>query len=106
MDFIENISIMLGGIHFKEQDIMIVVRSFYIGSKEDMENKQEIVIHDATKLHPRDQQRISIVDKYNQGRQVILKMRKLKLTLKNMLPLLKMTLELMLERRRPIKDQK
>ena len=49
---------------------MNVVISFYSGSEEDMENKKKVVIHDATKLHPRDQQRMSIVDKSNKDRQV------------------------------------
>lgn len=97
---------MLGGNYFIEQNIMNVVSSFYLGSEEDMENKQKIVIHDATKLHPRDQQRMSIVDKSSKGRHVTLKMRKLKLKVKNMFPLLRMKLELMLERIRAIKDQK
>ena len=48
---------MLGGIHFIEQDIMNVINSFYLGSEEDMANKQKVVIHDATKLHPRDQKK-------------------------------------------------
>ena len=45
---------MLGGIHFIEQDIMNGVTGFYSGLEENMKKKQKIVIHDATKLHPRD----------------------------------------------------
>ena len=61
---------MLGGIYFIEKYIMNVVSSFYLGSEEDMENKQKMVIHDTTKLHPRDQERMYIVDKSRKGRQV------------------------------------
>jgi len=35
-----------------------------------MTNKQKKVLHDATRLHPRDQQRIPIVDKTSKDRQV------------------------------------
>jgi len=49
----------LGGIHFIEHDIMKVVSSFYSMSEEDMENKQNVVIDDATKLHPKDQKNAS-----------------------------------------------
>ena len=52
-NFIENISIMLGGIYFIEQYIMNVFTSFYSGLEEGMENKKKVVIHDATNLHPR-----------------------------------------------------
>ena len=61
---------MLGGIHFIEQDIMKFVNSFYSGLEEDMANKQKVVIHDATKLHPRDKKKRPPVDKSSKGRQV------------------------------------
>jgi len=61
---------MLGGIYFIEQYIMNVFTSFYSGLEEGMENKQKKVIHDATKIHPRDQQRMSIVDRSNKARHV------------------------------------
>lgn len=48
---------MLGGIHFIEHDIMKVVSSFNSVSEEDMAYKKNVVIHDATKLHPRDQKK-------------------------------------------------
>lgn len=96
---------MLGGIYFIEHDIMNIVNSFYLESEEDMANNQNIVIHDATKLYSSDQKRMPIVDKSSKGRNLLLKMRKLKLTLKNMLPLMRMRLELMFERRRAIKHQ-
>jgi len=38
---------------------MKVVSSFYSMSEEDMENKQNVVIDDATKLHPKDQKNAS-----------------------------------------------
>jgi len=48
---------MLGDINFIENDIINIVSSFYSVSEEDMANKQNVVIHDATKLHPRDQKK-------------------------------------------------
>jgi hypothetical protein len=36
---------------------MKVVRHFYSVSEEDMENKQNVVMDDATKLHPKDQKK-------------------------------------------------
>jgi len=39
-------------------------------SEEDMENKQNVVIDDATKLHPKDQKKRPLVDKYSKGKQV------------------------------------
>ena len=49
---------------------MKVVSSFYSVSEEDMENKQNVVIDDATKLHPKDQKKRPLVDKSSKGRQV------------------------------------
>ena len=39
-------------------------------SEKDVENKQNVVIHDATKLHPRDKKKRPLVDKSSKGRQV------------------------------------
>ena len=36
---------------------MKVVSSFYSVSEEDMENKKNVVIDDATKLHPKNQKK-------------------------------------------------
>ena len=50
---------------------MKVVSSFYSVSEEDMANKKNVVIHDATKLHPRDQKKKNpLVDKFSKCRQV------------------------------------
>lgn len=50
---------------------MKVVSSFYSVSEEDMENKQNVVIDDATKLHSKNQKERPLVDKYSKGKQVI-----------------------------------
>ena len=52
---------------------MKVVNNFFLVSKEDMENKQKVVIHDATKLRLRNQQRIYILDKASKARHVTFK---------------------------------
>ena len=49
---------------------MKVVSSFYSMSEEDMENRQNVVIDDATKLHPKDQKKKTLVDKSSKGKQV------------------------------------
>jgi len=49
---------------------MKVVSSFYSVSEEDMENKQNVLIDDTTKLHRKDQKKMPLVDKSNKGRQV------------------------------------
>ena len=49
---------------------MKVVSHFYSVSEEDMENKQNVVIDDAKKLHPKDQKKRLLVDKSSKGRQV------------------------------------
>ena len=48
---------MLGGIHYIEHDIMKVVSHFYSVSEEDMKNMENVVIDDATKLHPKNQKK-------------------------------------------------
>ena len=49
---------------------MKVVSSFYLVSEEDMENKQNVVIDNATKLHPKNQKKRPLVDKSSKGKQV------------------------------------
>jgi len=48
---------------------MKVVSYFYSVSEEDMENKQNVVIDDVTKLNPNDQKKRPLVDKFSKGRQ-------------------------------------
>ena len=52
---------------------MKVISSFYSVSEEDMENKQNVVIDDATKLHPKNQEKRPLVDKSSKGKQVTFK---------------------------------
>ena len=49
---------------------MKVVTSFYSVLEEHMENKQNVVIDDATKLHPKDQKKRPLLDKSSKGKQV------------------------------------
>ena len=49
---------------------MKVVSSFYLVSEEDMENKKNVVIDDATKLHLKNQKKRPLVDKSSKGKQV------------------------------------
>ena len=81
---------------------MEVVSSFYSVSKEDMENRQNEVIDNATKLHPKNQKEGLWWINLARVNKLLLRTMKLKLTIKHMLSLLKMTLEL----RRVIKIQK
>ena len=61
---------MVGGIHYIENDIMNVVSHFYSVSEEDMQNMENVVIDDATKLHPKNQKKRHLVDKSSKGKQV------------------------------------
>ena len=49
---------------------MKVVSDFYLVSEEDMENMKNVVIDDATKLHPKNQKKMPPVDKSSKGKQV------------------------------------
>ena len=49
---------------------MKVVSSFYSVSEENMENRQNEVIDNATKLHPKNQKKRSLVDKSSKGKGV------------------------------------
>lgn len=49
---------------------MKVVSSFYSVSEEYMENKQNVVIDDATKLHAKNQKKRPLVDKSSKSKQV------------------------------------
>ena len=49
---------------------MKVVSDFYLVSEEDMENMKNVVIDDATKLHPKNQKKRPLVDKSSKGKQV------------------------------------
>ena len=49
---------------------MKVVSNFYSVSEEDMENMKNVVIDDATKLHPKNQKKRPLVDKSSKGKQV------------------------------------
>ena len=49
---------------------MKVVSHFYSVSEEDMENMENVVIDDATKLHPKNQKKRPLVDKSSKGKQV------------------------------------
>ena len=49
---------------------MKVVSSFYSVSEENMENRQNEVVDNATKLHPKNQKKRSLVDKSSKGKQV------------------------------------
>ena len=61
---------MVGGIHYIENDIMNIVNHFYSVSEEDMQNMENVVIDDATKLHPKNQKKRPLVDKSSKGKQV------------------------------------
>ena len=49
---------------------MKVVSHFYSVSEEDMQNMENVVIDDATKLHPKNQKKRPLVDKSSKGKQV------------------------------------
>ena len=49
---------------------MKVVSGFYSVSEEDMENRQNVLIDDSTKLHPKDQKKGPLVDKSSKSKQV------------------------------------